>query len=103
MNTLIKYFTVIFASTLIFGCSKYSKEEIEKLSKECIDFYHEQVSWDQYVKYLGHWIKNENLVISLAVKDREWDSTYTERLCVVNPKKGTISLPGLFRQEKWEK
>jgi hypothetical protein len=39
----------------------------------------------------------------MAEKKYELDSSYTEGLCVVDLKEGTIELPGLFNQGKWEK
>ena len=48
-------------------------------------------------------MKDGRLVISLAVKKYESDSSYTEGLCVVDLKEGSIQLPGLFNQGKWEK
>lgn len=89
---------------LASGCSGPSGDELKSFSDECVRFYKEKRTHSgEHVEYRNHWMKDGRLVISLAEKERESDSSYTEGLCVVDLKEGTIELPGLFNQGKWEK
>ena len=88
----------------VFACSGPSSDELKQFSKECIRFYKEKrADKGEHVEYRSNWMKDGRLVISLAVKKYESDSSYTEGLCVVDLKEGSIQLPGLFNQGKWEK
>lgn len=89
---------------LVSGCSGPSSDELKSSSDSCVRFYKEKrADSGEHVEYRSHWMKDGRLVISLAVKERESDSSYTEGLCVVDLKEGTIELPGLFNQGRWEK
>jgi len=87
MSTLTNYLTTI--AFLFSGSQSYSDEQIKSLTEECKDFYKNEISY-KYVEYLDHWTKKGKLVIALAVKDSPSSNSYTERLCIVNFKKGTI-------------
>ena len=99
MNKLVA-FGLLFA---LSGCSGPSSEEIKNSADACVKFYKEKRADGNYVEYRSHWMKNGRLVISMAEKKYELDSSYTEGLCVVDLKEGTIELTVLFNQGKWEK
>lgn len=99
--TVLSIFSIFI---VLLGCSGPSKDEVKSTSDECVRFYKEKrADYGDIVEYRDHWMKNGRLVISLAVKENNWDSSYTEGLCVVDLKEGTIELPGLLNQGKWEK
>lgn len=96
----------IFSPLVVFilGCSGPSSEQIANYSSECVKFYKENsADRSEHVEYRRHWMKDGRLVVSLAVKKREGDSTYIERLCVIDFEDKTMQIPGIFNQGRWEK
>jgi hypothetical protein len=99
MNKIL-FLVLLFA---ISGCSGPSDEEVKDSAAACVNFYKEKRADGNHVEYLSHWMKNNKLVISLAEKKYESASSYSKGLCVVDLKEGTIELPSIFNQDKWEK
>lgn len=104
MNSITRIGILGLLSVLILGCSGPSSDEINRYSEACVNFYKEKrANKGEHVEYRSNWMKDGRLVIALAEKKSESDSSYTEGLCVVDLKEGTIQLPGLLNQGKWEK
>lgn len=101
MNKLVAFWLLLLFA--LSGCSDPSSEEIKYSANACVKFYKEKRADGNYVEYSSHWMKNGRLVIALAEKRNPLSSSYTEGLCVVDLKEGTLELPGLFNQGKWEK
>ena len=104
MNSITRIGILGLLSVLILGCSGPSSDKIERYSKECVKFYKEQRAKNgEHVESRSNWMKDGRLVIALEVKKSESDSSYTQVLCVADLKEGTIQLPGLFNQGRWDK
>ncbi|MGQ2922600.1 MAG: hypothetical protein ACT6SF_13270 [Hydrogenophaga sp.] len=92
------------ALSLLAACSGPSSAEIEKYSEACVDFYKEKrAKFTDQVEYRKYWKKEGKIVVSLAVKDSKWSSSYTEGLCVVDLEEGTLQIPALFDRARWSK
>ncbi|NOT65334.1 MAG: hypothetical protein HOP06_09910 [Methylotenera sp.] len=104
MNSFTRIGIFGLLSVSVFGCSGPSSDELKLYSEKCVEFYKEKRAENgEHVEYRSNWMKDGRLVISLAEKESKSDSSYTEGLCVIDLKEGTIELPGLFNQGRWDK
>jgi hypothetical protein len=103
MRTIRGLFVLLSAATLALGCSGPSGDEIKNYAKQCVSFYEKERASGKHVEYRTHWMKDGRLVISLAEKKYQGADSYSEGLCVVDFKDGTIQLPGLFNQGRWQR
>lgn len=104
MNSFTRIGIFGLLSVSVLGCSGPSSDELKRYSERCVEFYKEKRTHNgEHVEYKSNWMKDGRLVISLAEKERESDSSYTEGLCVIDLKEGTIELPALFNQGRWDK
>ncbi|MPM12856.1 hypothetical protein SDC9_59210 [bioreactor metagenome] len=103
MNRRITLVTLISAA-LLAACSGPSSEELAQYKAQCVKFHErERSSPRSTVQALDHWTKNGKVVIELAEFENSYSSAYTSYLCVIDPGAGSLSLPGVFNQEKWRK
>lgn len=97
--------SAIFGSMIVLtGCSGPSGAELKNAKDQCVSFYkRERASPGEYVKAVDHWMKDGKLVIELARMESENSTSYKQGLCIYDEKKGTLSIPGLFENSRWEK
>lgn len=55
------------------------------------------------MKAVDHWMKDGKLVIELARMESESSTSYKQGLCIYDEKKGTLSIPSVFENIRWEK
>lgn len=103
MRRVQRLAALLFVAVSAFGCSGPSSDEIKSYAKECVTFYEKERGSGKHVEYRTHWMKEGRLVVSLAEKKYQGADSYTEGLCVVDFKDGTIQLPGLFNQGRWQR
>lgn len=104
----------LFAATgvstlLLIGCGNISDEEMTGVTQACKEFVQKSMVRSGpfprpiEAKVFDVWKKNGSFVAEVGYKEQYGDDNYSVRYCVVNPEKGTISLPSVFNQSDWNK
>lgn len=91
---------------LLGACSDPAaeREKLATAAKACERFYVEERLPHSYATTAGRsWVKDGKFVVELEVRKWSDSKTYTPRLCVVDEAAGTISLPALTDQARWQK
>lgn len=103
MNKLLLLASVCFLT----ACSGVSKEEEKLATEECSRFVEQSFSPVKETKVFDIYKKNESIVVEVGYKEYnpagKGKSSYIVRLCVLNMKKGQISIPSIFEQSEWKK
>jgi hypothetical protein len=82
-----------------------SSEEKKVAEKECQDFVREQIRYVFETKVFEVYSKKGNVVVEVGYKEagNHRGDSYSVRLCVLDNKKGTISLPSPLNDSEWKK
>ncbi len=98
-----------FSTLLLIGCGNISDEEMAGVTQACKEFVQKSmVRLGPFpppitAKVFDVWKKNGSFVAEVGYKNQYGEDDYSVRYCVVDPEKGTISLPSVFNQSDWNK
>lgn len=96
-----KLFALILALPLT-ACGP-SDEDKKMAKKECQNFVKEQIRTYE-TKVFDVYSKKGSVVVEVGYQDRDTrGDSYAIRLCVLDPEKGTISLPSPLNDSEWKK
>lgn len=94
-----------FGATYYYISSNENAAELKRLvGAECKRFYQqESLRGFANVEAADAWEKDGKIIIELEAREIAGSSSYTRRLCVADKDKGSITIPSLRNEARWEK
>lgn len=94
-----------FGATYLYIRADEKSEELKQLSgAECRRFYQQESLPNWALVEVGDaWMKDGSIVVEMEAKEHPSSNSYLRRLCVVDRQKGSIMIPSIRNESRWEK
>jgi len=101
----------VLIAAISFGATYYyisaneqSEELIQGAGLACKRFYQQEALKNWHAVEIGYaWKKGDSIVVELNAKEHTESNRYIRRLCVMDSDKGTITIPSIRQEGRWEK